>query len=265
MTSIIYESFGMLTRGFWGDVFIFRVRKQKGCTVKFGLGGTGIWFLTLFFSFAALQGTPSSADRKAENVILVVLDQLQADRLHCYGNPRETSPNMDRLAQRGVRFSQHYSVAPWTTPTYATMMTGLFPSRHGSTVFSRTMTPYMPPIDKTTPMLAEVFKSHGYRTAAFVNNALGGRGLTDRGFEEYYQYQQPTAPTNIVQRSIVSKARPYTARAPETMNRLLPWLDQHASERFFVFVLFWEPSSDKNHQRPYAASLSLRSRACARS
>ena len=46
------------------------------------------------------------------NIILVSLDQLQADRLHSYGNPRETSPNLGRMAREGVRFEHFYSAAP---------------------------------------------------------------------------------------------------------------------------------------------------------
>ena len=51
------------------------------------------------------------------NVILISLDQLRADRLHCLGNPRLTSPNLDRLAQQGVLFCRFYSVAPSTAPS----------------------------------------------------------------------------------------------------------------------------------------------------
>ena len=55
---------------------------------------------------------------KKVNVIFFALDQLQANRLHSYGNPRETSPNIDRLAQRGTRFTHFFTVAPWTSPSF---------------------------------------------------------------------------------------------------------------------------------------------------
>src|SRR5664279_4238770 len=67
------------------------------------------------------------------NVILISLDQLRADRVHCLGNPRLTSPNLDRLAEQGVRFSHFYTVAPWTAPSYSSLMTSLYPSMHGVT------------------------------------------------------------------------------------------------------------------------------------
>jgi arylsulfatase A len=116
------------------------------------------------------------------NVILISLDQLRADQVHCLGSPRLTTPNLDRLADRGVRFSHFYSVAPWTAPSYSTLMTSLYPSMHGVTLMWR---PTDPLIAASVPMLAEIFKAQGYRTVAFVNNGVAGKDLTGRGFEEY--------------------------------------------------------------------------------
>ena len=127
-------------------------------------------FIALLPATTLLHGQ-TAPEAPRTNVILLVLDQLQADRLHCYGNPRETSPNIDRLAERGTRFSRYYSAAPWTSPSYGTLMTSLYPSRHGVTLFWR---PGMPTIDKDTPVLAEMFQQHGYYTAAFVNNSVAG-------------------------------------------------------------------------------------------
>ena len=101
------------------------------------------------------------------NVVLIVLDQLRAGQLHCYGNARDTSPNIDRLAARGVRFSHYYTVASWTAPSFSSLHTSLYASRHGVTLFWQ---PGMPLINKDVPMLAPDFKYHGYYTAAFVNN-----------------------------------------------------------------------------------------------
>lgn len=179
------------------------------------------------------------------NVIVVAMDQLQADQLHCYGNWRETSPNIDRVAASGVRFSKFYTVASWTTPSYASLMSSLFPSRHGATLLWNWHPGMQPVIDPKVPMMAQTFKAHGYRTAAFVSNALGGKGLTDRGFEQYFQYQEAGAPINITQRKTLgAQLAPY--RAPYIMKHLDPWLNAHRKQPFFVFVLFWEPHSPYN-------------------
>lgn len=178
------------------------------------------------------------------NVILIALDQLRADRLHCYGNPRATSPNLDRLAARGVRATRFFTVASWTSPSYASLMTSLYPSRHGVTLFWK---PGMPLIDKDTPMLAEVFQAHGYATAAFVNNGLAGEDLTGRGFDEYFEGQRAGAALNVTQRAGPGANTPYSA--PATMGQLLPWINRHEQKPFFLFVLLWEPHSPYNPPR----------------
>jgi arylsulfatase len=176
--------------------------------------------------------------REQVNVVLIALDQLQADQLHCYGNPRGTSPNIDRLAEQGVRFSHYYTVAPWTAPSYSSLMTSLYPSRHGVTIFWK---PERHPLNEKVPMLAEVFKAAGYQTAAFVNNSVAGRGLTGRGFDEYYEMAAKAL--NIVEREPTRNA---LLRAPGTTDSILAWLDQHHSQPFFLWALFLEPHSPYN-------------------
>lgn len=200
-----------------------------------------IWTVSAMVLAGILSGITSDlfAQRLPRiNVILISLDQLRADRLHCLGNPRLTSPNLDRLAQQGVLFSHFYTVAPWTAPSYSSLMTSLFPSMHGVTLMWR---PGDPLINVHVPVLAEIFKSQGYRTAAFVNNGVAGKALTGRGFDEYDQGQPNGQVKDITQRG----GEAYNL-APETTAKLLPWLDQHRSEPFFLFVLFLEPHSPYN-------------------
>lgn len=177
------------------------------------------------------------------NVVVLVLDQLRADELHCYGNSRQDSPNIDRLAQRGVRFSHFYTVAPWTSPSFASLHTSLFPSRHGVTLFWK---PGMPLIDKETPMLTPDFKYHGYYTAAWVNNRNAGKDLTGRGFDEYHEPAEIAKNiTEIVNLSHNLYSGPATASAVSS------WLGQHRSQPFFLYVHFVEPHSPYNPPPQY--------------
>jgi arylsulfatase len=177
------------------------------------------------------------------NVLFLVLDQLQADRLHCYGNPRETSPNIDQLAQRGVLFKHYYTVGPWTSPSFASLHTSLYPSRHGISLEWKPG-PGVPLIDKDTPMMVPVFKDHGYYTTAFVNNAYDGEELSGRGFDEYFQYQRSSQLINIVERAEENGEYPLTGIA--TTRNALAWLDRHKSEKFFLYIHFMEPHSPYN-------------------
>ena len=68
----------------------------------------------------------------ARNVLLITVDTTRADFLSCYGSALLTTPNIDALAARGVRFSQATSVIPLTGPSHATMLTGLYPRDHGA-------------------------------------------------------------------------------------------------------------------------------------
>ena len=65
------------------------------------------------------------------NIILISIDTLRADHLSCYGYPRPTSPNIDRLAREGTLFTRAYASSSWTIPSHMTMFTSLPPSLHG--------------------------------------------------------------------------------------------------------------------------------------
>ena len=61
------------------------------------------------------------------NVLLVVLDTVRADRMSLYGYERSTTPALERLAQRGIRFARARATAPWTLASHATMFSGRLP------------------------------------------------------------------------------------------------------------------------------------------
>lgn len=187
---------------------------------------------TLLYVWAA-----SAYAQSKPNIILVSLDQCQADRLHVYGNSRATSPNLDRMAAEGVRFSRFYSSAPWTTPSYASMMTAQYPSKHGATLFHQGNLPGVRP---DAVLLAELFKKAGYKTGAFVNNGNAGAFLTGRGFDDYDQGQ--TVVTNITERGPARNRQ----SAPATNERVSNWLDENQGRPLFLFVLYIEPHSPYN-------------------
>jgi len=173
------------------------------------------------------------------DVVLIVLDQLRAGQLHCYGNPRLTSPNIDQLAAHGVRLDHYFTVASWTSPSFGSLHTSLYASKHGVTLF---WSPGMPLINKDIPTMAEDFQTHGYYTAAFVDNALAGFDLTGAGFDEYHPDYAKAV--NITQRLGLGANAVYIT--PTTVEEVLPWLDQHQSQPFFLYIHLWEPHSPYN-------------------
>ena len=75
------------------------------------------------------------SERTDLNVLFILIDTLRADRLGSYGYERDTSPALDRLAARGVRFARHLAQSSWTKCSMASLWTGLYPARTGVTRF----------------------------------------------------------------------------------------------------------------------------------
>jgi arylsulfatase A-like enzyme len=109
---------------------------------------------------ASAAATPLLRARPAAprpNLLLVTFDQLRADCLSCYGNPVVQTPNIDRLARRGVRFGQHFSPTPQCVPSRMTIHTGRYPHTHRTLLNS-----YQIPDDE--PTMARILAPAGYRT-----------------------------------------------------------------------------------------------------
>ena len=65
------------------------------------------------------------------NVLFIITDAQRVDHLGCYGNPIVKTPNLDRLAKEGMRFTNYYCANPICMPNRATLLTGLYPNTHG--------------------------------------------------------------------------------------------------------------------------------------
>src|SRR5687767_9245498 len=129
------------------------------------------------------------------NVVFILIDDLGWADLGCYGSTFHETPNLDRLAASGVRFSQAYAAAPLCSPTRAAILTGKHPARLHLTTYlpGRPDSPAQKllhptirrqlPLEETT--LAETLKAAGYRCGHFGKWHLGGKGFLpeDQGFD----------------------------------------------------------------------------------
>jgi arylsulfatase len=102
------------------------------------------------------------------DVVMIAIDTLRADHLHCFGNDWIRTPHLDALARDGVRFTRCYATAPWTLPSFASIFTGLTPSHHGAVGGTREV------LDDRFTTLAEHLGRAGYRT----NGAVSVKWLT---------------------------------------------------------------------------------------
>ena len=187
--------------------------------------------LLTVFAVAALPalmlGAACHGDAEIENVLLISIDTLRADRLGCYGYDRGISPNLDRLAASGVLFDQAITQSPWTTPAHMSLMTSLPPSSHTVNQGFRQYLRHQRGageyriLPEGVVTLAELLQARGFRTLALTGGGtIGGELGFDQGFDQY-----------------LGSARKLR---PETWSRLTGWLADSDSRPFFLFFHTFE-------------------------
>lgn len=124
----------------------------------------------------------------ATNVVMIVIDTLRADHLGCYGHQRATSPNIDRLAANGVRFTNAYATSPWTYPSMASIVTGLYPEAHGAylhgAVRNQTWKEFNASLlSERYTTLPEILTRHGVTSGMIAANPYLAYGV-EQGFDE---------------------------------------------------------------------------------
>jgi arylsulfatase A len=134
------------------------------------------------------------------NIIFILADDLGYSELGCYGQQKIRTPNLDRLAAEGMRFTQHYSGNAVCAPSRCVLMTGMHPG-HALIRDNREVQPEGQwPIPDNTVTIARLLKAGGYRTGAFGKWGLGGPGSTgdplNQGIDRFYGYNCQRAAHN---------------------------------------------------------------------
>ncbi|MBI1372642.1 MAG: sulfatase-like hydrolase/transferase [Phycisphaera sp.] len=146
--------------------------------------------LLLLFTMA-LTGAARAADAPRPNIIYILLDDAGWGDLSCYGQQKFTTPNMDRLATEGMKFSDHYSGSTVCAPTRCSLMTG----KHTGHCYVRANREVQP--EGQAPMPADIvtiprlLHKAGYTTGMFGKWGLGAPGSTSdpvEHFDVFYGY-----------------------------------------------------------------------------
>jgi arylsulfatase A-like enzyme/Tfp pilus assembly protein PilF len=164
--------------------------------------------------------------------VLITLDTTRADRMGFLGSTKGLTPALDALARQSMVFTRAYAQAPITTVSHATILTGTFPPFHRVNDFGS-------PLPAAVPYLADLFKSQGYRTAAFVGSLIldprnGTAPGFDRGFDVYDAGYRLRRPGEDRYQTIERRGEEVTARA-------LAWVGSAAAAPFFLWVHLFDP------------------------
>ncbi|MCP4601861.1 MAG: sulfatase [Proteobacteria bacterium] len=155
-----------------------------------------------------------------KSVILVIVDALNAKHLGIYGYDRDTSPNLDKFAERGVLLTNYVSNSSWTRPSFTTLITGQPKNVHHIEWDGNHL-------DKKVTTLAERFRSAGYKTHAIVGNQLVQKLW---GFNQGFQtYEDVKSLDQIFPRDEL------------LVNKAISWLKKVGDKPFFLMLFLIDP------------------------
>jgi arylsulfatase A-like enzyme/tetratricopeptide (TPR) repeat protein len=176
------------------------------------------------------------------NVILISIDTCRADYLSCYGYRRRTTPNIDRLAQESVLFTNAITPIPTTLPAHCSMLTGTIPPYHGV----HFNVGYK--LGQSNLTLAEILRPEGFTTAAFISAfVLDSDFGLNKGFDTYDDsFKQ-------IRRNIFGSER----KGGETSRIANEWMEKREKdEKFFLFLHYYDPHFEYQPPEPFASEFS---------
>ncbi len=162
------------------------------------------------------------------NVLLISFDTLRPDHLSSYGYPRPTSPNIDRLAAKGVRFTEAISTAPWTMPAHYSAFTGLYPSAHQNRWQSLEAF-------ESDSTLAKALRGNQYYTHAITGggsvSSRWGMGIGFNMYREFVSYSNTDSP---------ERSWKHEDDTGKTFGTAIEWLEANSHLKFFLFLHHFE-------------------------
>ncbi len=217
------------------------------------------FFKTLIFSTFTLLGV-KAAERP--NIVYILLDDAGYGDLSCYGQTKFETPNIDRLAAEGMKFTSHYSGSTVCAPSRAVLMTGKHTGRvavRGN--FSRKHNGEVP-LKSSEVTLPEILQKAGYQTAAFGKWGLGPVGSEggpeNQGIDHFFGYNDQKAAHNYYpeflwenDKKVPLEAGTYSHTA--IFDKSLEWVRTHYEEPFFLYLPVTIPHASMHVPEKYAA------------
>lgn len=184
------------------------------------------------------------------NVLWIFSDQHRAQAMSCAGDPNVETPNLDRLASEGMRFTNAYANTPVCSPFRASLYTGKYIHNHG--VVSLDV-----PLVQPQTMLAQVLRDHGYTTAHFGKWHLCGGAAPDPYVSEYFRpgwddwlgWENSNRPfeTEYCTGEERNKRKMLPGYQTDSLTDLsIDWIARHCGERPWFHVISLEPPHPPN-------------------
>jgi arylsulfatase A-like enzyme/Flp pilus assembly protein TadD len=195
--------------------------------------------IALFLSVPIiLTSAPAAIPREKPglNLLLVTVDTLRADGLSCYDPSRVKTPNIDKVAGSGWIFTRAFAHNPLTLPSHANILLGTTPLYHGVHDNENFI------VREEWLTLAELLKSHGYATGAFIGGfPLDARFGLNQGFDVYDDEFKPKG---------APKYSSGERKAEEVVRKAVPWIKDKASP-WFAWLHLYDPHAEYIPPEPY--------------
>ncbi len=181
---------------------------------------------------------PRSAPRVTRDVVVITIDTLRADAVGFGGNPRGTTPNLDRLAAEGRVFGRAHAHNVITLPSHTNILTGLLPYQHGV----RENAGFR--LSSRIPTAAGRLKARGYTSGAFVAayvlDSRYGLGHDFDVYNELYRHLDEQFEFSIQQ-----------ARAEDVVKAAVEWYRAEKGKPRFLWVHLYDPHAPYDPPSPY--------------
>jgi arylsulfatase A-like enzyme len=214
-------------------------------TTFLSIGASCVLFLLAFFSGA---GPAWSADA-LPNIVVILADDMGYGDLGCYGARDYPTPNLDRMAKQGVRFTDFYVAQPVCSASRTALLTGCYPNRVG--ILGALGPKAVHGISDREKTIADILKTRGYATAVYGKWHLGHHPRflpTHHGFDEYFGLpysndmwpKHPTAKfpdLPLIEGDKVIATNPDQTRLTTWYTeRAVKFIEKNKSRRFFLYV-----------------------------
>ncbi|MBN2383134.1 sulfatase [bacterium] len=173
---------------------------------------------SLVFLLSTCQPHSVVTPDRIDTVLLLVVDSLRQDHVGAYGYDRSVTPELDRLSRQGIQFCHAVAQGPWTKPSMASILSGLYPRTHvTSDMYDR--------LDPAIQLMPTFLRAQGFQTCAFsANSVIVPETGFAQGFDQFHFKELLLQNAEIINRSVVH------------MLEALP-----RTERLFAYIHYMDP------------------------